>query len=37
MGTALALGDVPASTTGTATADDLSGKDAGNCKAFIAQ
>jgi len=36
-GTALATGDVPASTTGTATADDLGGKSVGNCASFAAQ
>ncbi len=34
---ALVAGDVPASTTGTATADDLSGKTVGNCSNFAAQ
>jgi len=36
-GTALVAGDVPASTTGTATADDLNGASVGNCQNFAAQ
>jgi len=36
-GTPLATSDVPASTTGTATSDDLSGKTVGNCASFSAQ
>jgi type IV pilus assembly protein PilA len=33
----LTTSDIPASTTGTATADDLSGKTAGQCASFAAQ
>ena len=36
-GTALTTGEVPASTTGTATADDLNGKTVGTCANFAAQ